>query len=287
MREKGQQRNRQAIPDLIAVLTEQPAVPTDLGLTAIHSLAQMGAEDALPTIDDHAASQRGPVALEFPNERVVNYIKVARARLVAEASVTDMKEEPQKTTTKVARLCQELSLSVADINKATGVNKVQQTPFNHPPTPIAVYAMREIADILYDSPLRDYKNIPIANGLDVASDYPTQLKMQLVKLSQADRINWLVNDLAHKKVVADNEGFEIQLAEDYGVSAGKVALTLPAQMDSHRDEYKSAGFDAMIRIVYGSGYQASQVQEHFLNDADPNVVNSAYVCISGTGIVGY
>ncbi len=147
--------------------------------------------------------------------------------------------------------------------------------------------MREIADIVYHSPVHDLKGIPIASSLEVKSDYPTQLKMQLVGLSEAKRIDWIINDLAHKKALTPNQEFEIQLAEEYGASAGKAALALLVRMDSHREEYKSAGFDAMIRIVYGSGYQASQVQEHFLNDPDPNVANSAYVGISGTGIVGY
>lgn len=286
VREKGRQHDQKAAPGLVAVLTEVPAANTDLGLAAIHSLAQLGAEEALPDIDAYAAAQKVP-GINFPDERTVNYIKVARARLVAEAGARDLKDEPQKTAAKIAHLCQELDLSVAEINKAAAVNQARQTPFSHPPVSVEVYAMREIADIVYDSPVCDTKSLPIAGSLEVKSDYPTQLKMQLVGLSAPGRIKWLLNDLAHKKALTPNSDYEIQLAEDFGIPAGKAAVALLAQMDGHRDEYKPGGFDALIRIVYASGYQDAQVQEHFLNDPDPSIAHSAYVGINGTGIVGY
>jgi hypothetical protein len=288
VRDMGRHRDPKAIPDLIAVLTEQPPVNTDLALTAIHSLAQLGAEEALPDIDTYAASLKDPKMQGFYNDQAGNYIPVARARLVAEASVSDLKTEPQKTKAKVMRLCQELGLSVTGINKGVAVYKAQYPgPWHNPPLPVEIYAMREIADIVYHSSVTDLKGIPLASSLEVKSDYPSQLKMQLVGLSEAKRIDWLINDLAHKKVLLSNEDYEIQLVEEFGTSAGKAAFAMLTHMDSRRDEYKSAGFDAIIRIVYASGYQTTQVQEYFLNDVDPNIVNSAHVGISGTGIPGY
>jgi hypothetical protein len=288
VRESGRHRDTKAIPDLIAVLTEQPPVNTDLALTAIHSLAQLGAEEALPDIDTFMANQKIP-GTSFPDVDTVNYIKAARARLVAEASVSDLKKEPQKTNAKVVRLCQELGLSVVGINKVAAINKVQQTPWNHPPIPVEVYAMREIADIVYHSPIADLKGIPIAGSLELKSDYPSQLKIQLVGLSEAKRIDWLINDLSHKKALTEKEDYEFQLTKEFGTSAGKATLELLTRMDNHRDEYKGqeAGFLAMIHILYTLSYQTSQVQEHFQNDPDPSISEAARMGVSTTNVPGY
>jgi hypothetical protein len=64
----------------------------------------MGAEEALPDIEAYEAAQKVP-GTNLPEEHTVNYIKAACARLVAEASVSDIPTEPQKTNAKVKRLC--------------------------------------------------------------------------------------------------------------------------------------------------------------------------------------
>jgi hypothetical protein len=171
----------------------------------------MGAEEALPDIEAYEAAQKVP-GTNLPEEHTVNYIKAACARLVAEASVSDIPTEPQKTNAKVKRLCQELGLSVADINKAATINKAQQEGFNKPPILVEVYALREIADILYGSTLSNAKSVSNINGLDFNLDYPSWLKMKLIGLSSAKRIEWLINDLSHKKALTEKEDYEIQLA---------------------------------------------------------------------------
>ena len=207
---------------------------------------------------------------------------------MAEAGAANLQTEPQKTNAKVMRLCQELALSATDINKAAAVYKAQHlTPWHNPPIPVEVYAMREIADIVYHNSVSDLKGIPIASSLEMNSDYPTQLKMQLVGLSQTKRIDWLINDLSHKKAPTPDQEFEVQLTEEYGTPAGKAAVAMLARMDNHRDEYKAGGFDAMIHIVYETGYQTSQVQEHYWNDPDPSVSNAARMGVSMRIMPGY
>jgi hypothetical protein len=288
VRDMGRHRVAIAIPDLIAVLTEQPPVNTDLAITAIHSLAQMGAEEALPALDNYVALQTDTAVHQFPDVGLLNFIKAARARLVAEESARNFKTEPQKTNAKVVSLCQELGLSVAGINKAATTYKAQYPgPWHNPPLPVGVYAMREIADIVYDSPVHDLKSVPVANALEGKSDYPSQLKLQLVGLAEAQRIEWLINDLAHKKALTPDQEYELQLVEAYGIPAGNAAVGMLARMDNHRDEYKGGGFDALIHVVYETGYQAAQVQEHYRDDPDPSVSDSARTGVSMRIMPGY
>jgi hypothetical protein len=290
VRESGRLHDTKAIPGLIAVLTEKPQVNTDLALTAIHSLAQLGAEEALPDIDTYAASLKDPKMQGFYNDQAGNYILVARARLVAEASVTDIRTQPEMTNAKVLRLYQELNLSVTGINKGVAVYKAQYPgPWHNPPLPVEIYAMREIADIVYHSSVADLKGIPIAGSLELKSDYPSQLKIQLVGLSEAKRIDWLINDLSHKKALTSDEDYEIQLVEEFGTSAGKAAFAMLTHMDSHREEYKGheGGFLGMIHIVYEVEYQVSQVQEHFQHDPHPSISNAAHMGVSAEYVPGY
>lgn len=279
-RDAGKRGDQQSVPELIAVLKQVPQVHTDAVLTAVHSLAQLGAAEALPDIDTIAATEK--------DVSVLNYIKVAEARLFAERTLGSSPSDPAKTAMKLRVFCQNLNLSAARLNTVAASYKASQGPWQHPPVPVEVYALREVADILYDNHFSDYKRLPIIGALDFSADYPSALKINLINLSRTARIDWIINDLANKKALTPEDDYDLQLARDEGGDAAQAAVTKLIAMDRNRARYAAAGFDALIGVVDGTDKALRRIiRERFRGDSDPVIASAAQIGGPGGGAAGY
>ncbi len=110
LQRSGLSRDRSQVPNLIAALKapNHPAYP----YVALHSLAQLGATEALPAFSDYV-SDTGPYSSDAD---LRNFAIVSKARLLAESSCVNITDGKEQAKTKVRRFYQELGITAADIN---------------------------------------------------------------------------------------------------------------------------------------------------------------------------
>jgi hypothetical protein len=197
---------------------------------------------------------------------------VARARLLAEAAAQDISDGPLKAKTKIDRFYTELGVTPGDLNAGAALfrSMSQRATGMHPPE---IAAPRAVADMVYHGKLEDYVDLPRVASLNFALDQPSSLKMKLAAMAPADRMYWLISDLADSKTEGDIQYFELQLAADYGIPAADAAIAKLGDMEQHRDRYQSdVGFVAMFQILVTLNYPVRPaVLSRFLNDPDSSV----------------
>lgn len=271
IRDAGHERDQSKISHIIEVLTKPPRF--NYVYTGLHTLAQMGATEALPTVD---------LYVNDPSGYVSNYAVAAKARLLAESTANRMKEVKQAPAAKVARFYKELGLTPADLNAAllafnhpelTVSAESRNWSSNQPPlTPIGVYAMRELADMAYDGPYQDYASLPGFAQVNFQDDYPAALKMRLAPLSREQRLHTLIEELANKKVLRMENYYEIQLAVNEGKAASRLAAQKLQEMGLHHEQYASVGFCCLFGMIAAVGdKEQAPVVERFLHATYPEV----------------
>ena len=277
MRRAGLQGDRTQIPDMVLLLQRTPAPDRLLMDTTLHSLAQMGATDALASINALIQSNK--------DTNIVNYAKAVRARLLAESQAGFQPDNDVQAKGKLDRFYKELGETPGDINAGVAAylkNLASRVgPGVAPQFPMELYAMRELADMAYHSQYAGFTKLPGLSQAQFNLDGRSALKVRLAPLSAADQIAWLIDDLSKKKVITEEESAEIQLASDLGPSAGQSAAAKLWDMDQHRDNYSRAGFSALFSVITMSGDEESNLWDHFKND--PNPLISEYAERGGGG----
>lgn len=240
MRAAGLHGDPTYIGSMIKVLTNPPH--PDYRKTALHALARLGAVEALPNID--ATILNGDADAK-------SYARVARARLVAEDEAKNV-ANIAKASVKLNRFYHELGLTPNQVNEAVLQHYVKGGTSDGP-QPVEVYAMREIADMMYQGPLKDFMALPMASQVGFQNDYPSELKVSLASLNSSERIQKLVQRLANKSTLGTDDYYDIQLAVDEGISASQVVATQLHIMDANRSQYTLEGFTALLQVLHGIG----------------------------------
>lgn len=265
IRTAGLRGDRFQIPAITAWLQKPPH--PDFIPTALHALARLGATEALPTID--ALRQQRP-------NWGGDFGTVARARLVAEASSKAESDPTRQAAMKVDRFYHELGLSPAELTSTVSRYRPEQPKASdsYSLPPLEVYAMRELADIVYMGSYSAYAALPGVADVDFSKDYPSFLKIRLAPLSQELRLSWLINDLAHKKTLGANDSYEMQLAADGGTDASHLAMSKLWEMDNRRDVYIHTGFAALFEVLDAiRDKDQGPIFVHFAHDRDPFVAH--------------
>ena len=265
LRQAGIQGNRSQIPALVTGL-RNPA-HRFYKFTALRSLAQMGASETLPQITDIVADAQAPGTKD---SNLANFATVARARLLAESATRDIADGKDRTSAKISRFLNEIDLPAADINAAAAEYHkgwLEWQRLDGPP--LAVYALREIADILYQAQSVDAADLSLVAGLNFADDPPSALKIRLAQIPRMDRLNVLVQELAHSKVSYGDGRYEMQLVADEGPEAGHAVITQLEVMDAHRKQYPGSGFTMLFRTLDGIGEkELAPSMERLMNEPD-------------------
>ena len=264
---------------MIEVLKNPPHI--GYTYTTIHALAQLGAVEALPVITSYAQDNT--------NVDLRNFSKVAQARLVAESETQSISGGGQ-CSAKVLRFYQKLGMTVSDLNTDMAEYKVALSPSQKslepggrftlvidappPPHPVGVYAVRELADIVYHGNYKDCANLPEVSQVNFANDYPSALKMRLAPLSASERLNIMLQELSQKTVLTHWDNYEIQLASNEGLTASHAAAALLKKMEADPKQYKEVGFTALVRVMWGTGDQAqAPLVQHLLENRLINTGN--------------
>ena len=275
--EAGRSLDHSQVPFIIRVLQSPPHV--SYATAGLHALAKMGVLEGLPVIQSYIDTDTGDTG---------KYAVVVKARLLAENSASRINSDPQKAIAKVERLYKELNMTSGDLNNAliafhtpltqqgTEGRTSQQFSTLPPQPPIGVYAMRELADIVYNGSYKDYASLPQVAGVNFQADYPSALKMRLAAIPHQERLNTIIIELADKKALTPNDSYELQLAINGGKPAGHLAAQKLADMEAHHDQYASAGFSALFSVLSGVGDQEeAPILARFLNVPYPYVSHYA------------
>ena len=240
----GLKKDRTQLPALLAALKNPPE--RFYMFTTLHTLAQLGATEALPAIDSLLATSH--------DISLVNFAAAAKARLLAESSTQAIKDPKARVQAKLAALYQQAKLTPAMLNLDASY---YQAHIGNPgePVPVGVCLMREAADVLYQEGMAS--SAVEAAPPDYTLDPASGLKMQMAPLSPKARIATLVEQLANMKKYTPTEPYTIQLLADIGEAAEQAVDAKIVDMDAHQGQYDGLGFTALFNVLRGIG-DASQ-----------------------------
>lgn len=203
----------------------------------------------------------------------VAFARAARARLLAEAAGQGINSGPAQAAAKVARFYQALGLTPASLNAAVSAESNDPRPrYQREAAPLAVYALRELADMVYRGNYRDYASLPGVAVVDFTPDGPAALKMRLAPLPQPQRMDTMLGELSHKDKLLKEDNFEIQLAADEGLSASHAVAARLRYMQAHREQFAGIGFAALFDVLRGVGdKEQAPLVAQFQHDSDYDV----------------
>ncbi|MGI4791419.1 MAG: hypothetical protein ACRYFS_21535 [Janthinobacterium lividum] len=225
---------------IVLVLTNPPH--PDFKKAALLALARLGAVEAEPTINSVIAGNDIDTS---------NYAKAALARLIAE-NTGQGQSESVAATAKIAALLQASGLTVTEINM-TVANHYKNGGGSDGPQPIEIYALREVADMIYQDTNMDFTKVPAVSQLKFEQDYPALLKIKLSSLATNERIETIISDLADKKTLTTKDYYEMQLGVNYGLPASQAAAAQLHKMSTAGIQYSPQGFTALLQILHGVG----------------------------------
>lgn len=213
MRLAGLRGDRTQIPAMIVALKNPPH--DAYYKVTLHALAQLGATDALHTINALIDTSLVEHDLDLNS-----FARAARARLVAENSAKDVKPKAAQAAAKVERFYVELGTTPADLNASISVSHYAVQHWDAadfaPSLSWQVYAMRELADMVYQGPYADYASLPGVARVKFSLDDMAALKVRVAALTPGQRITTLMEDLSHRKVWGKDANNNLQLLADVG-----------------------------------------------------------------------
>lgn len=268
-RQAGIRGDASALPALRQAL-EKPRHMTYV-YTSLHALAQLGDTDALPSVNKLGNN---------PDEDVAHFAVAAKARLLAEKRSKQVFDQKTQVVNKTERFYSAARLTPDDMNAGVlAYSSPKTTPegytvfsTNPGPTPTSVYALRELADMIYRDSLvsgyyQDYMALPEVAKTNFSLDYASALKMRFAPLPHDQRVSLLVDELSKKKSLRAEDDYEIQLVINEGELAVPVIADRLSGMTLQKNEYHYMGFAALFRVLSGIGDpNTAPLIEPFLRD---------------------
>ena len=258
--------------------------------TSLHALAQIGSEPSLSEIERYIKHDATENSQDLD---LSNFACAAKARLLSESKTQNVVSTQKQAADKIQTFFNEIGLSPDSLNSDLVSYNAPQTstgsdgktvyvvssdaPKIHPK---GVFAVREIADIVYHGRYEDYASLPQIQVVRFDQYYPAALKMGLAQVPSENRLAVIVKELSHKTALTFNDYYEIQLAINEGNQASEAAARELRKMDKHREDYDQivhhAGFTAMFKIISGVGdKRQGPLFAYFMKDQDRSVAHYA------------
>ena len=282
-RRAGRQADVRQVARLTKALQDGTFMASDPDAKAtMFALAQIGSPDALPAINAFLQQEQKKTT---PDSDAVNAALVARARIVAEqgAGIIPSGLVIQRFYTMLQETPETINAGTAAYVKEKAIPRAS---FSLPP-PLAVYALRTVADMAYQHGGTDLVQSPEVTALRFDLDPRSALKVKLAPLSERERAAWLVETLSQSKVVADKEDYEIQLAGDLGAIVEPLATAKVQQMHNSQEKPPRAAYHALFSVLCLSGEIGQAVVKPYEQDKDPWIAEYAQQGAAGTFTVGY
>ncbi len=216
--------------------TFAPSVDELLVTTALRALTRLNATEAISDIDLLVQNTKQ----HYPG--LANFATVQSARLKAEqVTATDSNFQA-----RLSNFYHALGLTPSEIN--TGAAKYRKQYYASPegrrlPLPVEIYAMREVAEMIYTLPLQSSMESANVLGLDFSLDAPSKLKVRLASMPPPQRISTLVDDTTSTVAMSETQDYQLQLLLDNRSSASQVIMqqiklaeqneTAPSSQENH------------------------------------------------------
>ena len=258
MRQAGMRGDRSQIRRMVEIFQNPPGaefadIAYQTRLSLLRPLAQLGATEALPALEDVIQSDpRKPFPGDssadiWENEQVIALSKVVRARILAQSGAQGLADGKARASAEVRRFLQELGQTPEGLNAAVAAYKAQDRQHleasrlvadgRHEPVPVELFAVRELADMAYRDRYRGFVSLPDVARVDFGQDAGAALKARLAPLSSSQRIATLVDEISQKRMGDNNDLRRAQLLADEGPSALPVIAAKEQDFKVHRDHY--------------------------------------------------
>ncbi|MGI4791415.1 MAG: hypothetical protein ACRYFS_21515 [Janthinobacterium lividum] len=262
LRAAGITADRTQIPALVQEL--KAPIHRDALKASLLSLAQMGAVEALPEVN--------ALCLNTADPAIQAYAQAAKARLLAENTARSASSPQSEASTKITAFYQALDTTPEHLNAVTAKSKVGAALEQ----PLEVYAIRQIADMVYWGNYADYASLPGVSQVDFQNDYPASLKMRLAAVEPSQRLNVMLKEMAQRVRWQEGGNFEIQLAADKSLTSDQAAADQITFMAANRKDYPEYGFQALFQILECVGDKnQTKLLKPFLDDKNGGIAQSA------------
>jgi len=240
MRQAGMRGDRSQIRRMVEIFQNPPGaefadIAYQTRLSLLRPLAQLGATEALPALEDVIQSDpRKPFPGDssadiWENEQVIALSKVVRARILAQSGAQGLADGKARASAEVKCFFQALGQTPERLNAAVAAYEDQDrrhleatrlaSDGRHEPVPVELFAVRELADMAYRDRYRGFTSLPDVARVDFGQDDGAALKVRLAPLSREQRIATLVGEMSQEAIGDSHALRRAQLLIDEGPSA--------------------------------------------------------------------
>ena len=255
LREAGIRNDRTKIPALLDALQHPVKYAMLVSMnnevkTALHALAQMGATEAIPSINTliKATEVKGFMLWNVSPDQIHDIAKAAKARLLAEAKASNIEDSAMQARAKVNEFYRQLGMTPIEFKQATDKltgseydTSRHYSDYSPYAGSVTFYALRELADMIYRGNYRDYMTLATVKTLDFSKDPATALKLKVAQVPKPDRAQWLVNNLISREMMIGDADMVAQLASDEGKAATTLVAARLRLMNANREKYMYVG----------------------------------------------
>ncbi len=263
MRQAGLHGDRSQIPYMVEAFQNPPDGGSDVSFTIrlslLRPLAQLGATEALPALEDVIQSDpRKPLpgqtyADSWENQQIIALSKAVKARILAQSSAQRVADDKARASAEVKCFFQALGQTPERLNAAVAAYEDQDRRHleatrlvadgRHEPVPVELFAVRELADMAYHDRYRGFVSLPDVARVDFGQDSGAALKARLAPLSSAQRVATLVSEMSQEKVKDYPTRLRAQLLADEGPSARPMIASRQQDVKVHPERYREKPSD--------------------------------------------
>ncbi len=256
VREAGLKRDRTKLPLVRQALKEwHPDVLT----TALLAAGRLG--------DSEAVDQISSIATVHLGDTVGYLADVVLARIQTEKAVGRATSDAA-VSRKVNHFLSTARLSKTRIEQAVKAFNAQGGEREYV-IPLEVYALRQVAECAAEGCEAGVVNAATIAGIDFSLDYAAQLKVRLAPMSKKERIDWLIESIARKKVIKGEDYYEVRALADERTEAIEPILAKLRSVKTNREGYAYPGISTLFNVLACIGdKRAIPVIRSFVGDKD-------------------
>lgn len=259
MRAAGLRGDRTQILFMVKAFQNPPGMDKQdvaylIRMSLLRPLAEISATEALPTIDEVIQSDPAkplpgqPYADLDENQKVITLAKVVKARILAQSATQGQTNLKVRSEAQVKNFFQELGETPEGLNTAVAAFHTQERQHamatrtasegRSLSPPVELYAMRELADMAYNSEYRGFASLPTVSRVNFGQDKGAALKVRLAPLSRIQRIQTLSNEVGQEVYEDEQARQRSQLLADEGETARPVIAAKQQDIKANKDQYK-------------------------------------------------
>lgn len=255
LRKAGLKRDRTKLPLIRKVLKEEwhPTILT----AALMAAGRLADEESIPAIQS--------IIQRYQETNVGELAEVIIALIQTEKWVEEA-NSPQALIRKIKTFLKIVKMSKERIEEAArAFRRAKWRSY----TPSEIYAFRLIAELVAEAIKAGVPNAANIAGLDFSLDYAAQLKVRLASMSKRERISWLIETIARKRVIRGQDYYLVCALADEGIEAVEPILAKLKFLKHNREGYAYPGIKTLFRTLACIGdKRAIPVIRSFVGDKE-------------------